>query len=256
MLFRAASVVLLLTCLAAPLGAQQSVELSFDNGRVTLVAQNAPVRTILAEWARLGGATIVNGDRIAGPPLTLQLTAVPERQALDVLLRSVAGYMLAPRRAGSDAASTFDRILILPTSVAPRTPPPAAPTAFAPRPNLPQPQVVRRPPEAPGAAGDDPAADNGQEPDPAEVPTVGGAPRPGVAGIVRTPPVQFPPPLPLGPEPQVVEGDDGREQPGAPPQGVAPTPANPFGIPFGSSGRPGVITPPPQQPTPTTRPQQ
>ena len=52
--------------------------------------------------------------RVAGAPVTLELTDVPERQALDIVLRSVAGYMLAPRRAGSPGASTFDRIMILP----------------------------------------------------------------------------------------------------------------------------------------------
>ena len=118
--------VFLLLC-AVPAAAQQpSVTLRFQEGLVTLRANNAPVRTILAEWARLGGATILNGDRVAGPTVTLELTDVPERQALDIVLRGVAGYMLAPRRDVSAAASTFDRILILPTSVAPRNPPPRA----------------------------------------------------------------------------------------------------------------------------------
>ena len=79
----------------------QSVKVDFHDGRVSVSAQNAPLRVILDEWARLGGATIVNGDRLGGPPLTLELTAVTERQALDTLLRNVAGYMLAPRRAGT-----------------------------------------------------------------------------------------------------------------------------------------------------------
>ena len=50
------------------LGAQQSVKLQFDTDLVTLNAQNGPVRAILAEWARLGGATIVNGDRVVATP--------------------------------------------------------------------------------------------------------------------------------------------------------------------------------------------
>ena len=112
----------LLAVLAARRGRPAAVTLQFNDGQVTLSAQNAPVRAILAEWARLGGATIVNGDRVAGPPVTLELTGVPERQALDVVLRSVAGYMVAPRRAGSQGASAFDRIMILPTSTAPRAP--------------------------------------------------------------------------------------------------------------------------------------
>ena len=131
---------------ALPANAQQPVSVQFSAGRVTLVARNAPIRTILAEWARLGGATVVNGERVAGAPVTLELTNVPERQALDVILRGVAGYMLAPRRAGSVGASTFDRIMILPTSAAPRNPPPAAATAA--RPGIPRPVLIPpRPPE-------------------------------------------------------------------------------------------------------------
>ena len=90
------SALLLIPALRAD--AQQPVSVQFSAGRVTGRAERAD-QTILEEWARLGGATIVNGERVAGAPVTLELTNVPERQALDVILRSVAGYMLAPRRA-------------------------------------------------------------------------------------------------------------------------------------------------------------
>jgi hypothetical protein len=50
-------------------------------------------------------------------------------------------------------------------------------------------------------------------------------------------------------EPEVAQPDT---QPAVP-----PTPANPFGVPFGSSARPGVISPPPpQQPQQPPQPQQ
>src|SRR5688572_24816833 len=139
---------------AWPAQAQQSVNLQFSNGRVSLRAQNAPVRAILAEWARLGGATIINGDRVPGAPVTLELTNVPESQALDIVLRSVAGYMLGPRRAGTSGASAYDRIMILPTSVAPRNPAPTPPPTAAARPGLPRPIAPRlQPPD--GAVPDD-----------------------------------------------------------------------------------------------------
>src|SRR5262245_46485162 len=102
----------------------QQMTLHIREGLVTLDARNVSPRQVLAEWARVGGATIVNGDKVAGPALTLQLTDTPERQALDIILRNVSGYMLAARQPGSPGASRFDRILILPTSVAPRNPPP------------------------------------------------------------------------------------------------------------------------------------
>jgi hypothetical protein len=61
---------------------------------------------------------------------------VPERQALDILLRSAAGYMIANRAAG-EGRSSFDRVLILPTSSAPFNPPP--PAGFVPPPPPPLP---------------------------------------------------------------------------------------------------------------------
>lgn len=121
------ALVFVLLTTAAP--ASADVQLSMRDGRVSLRATNATVREILAAWAKIGQARIINGDRLAGGPLTLELTDVPEGQALDILLRSVAGYMAAPRPAALPNASQFDRILILPTSTAPRaaaTPPPPA----------------------------------------------------------------------------------------------------------------------------------
>src|SRR5215216_4597122 len=79
-----------------PVGASaQQMKLEIQDGRVTLDAQNVPARQILSEWARIGGARILNGEKVVGTPLTLQLKSVPERQALDIILRGVSGYMLA-----------------------------------------------------------------------------------------------------------------------------------------------------------------
>ena len=38
-----------------------------QNGRVTLIADNVPLRQILPEWARVGQTKIVNGDKLSGP---------------------------------------------------------------------------------------------------------------------------------------------------------------------------------------------
>jgi len=93
-------------------------ELTFkmQNGRVTIVARDVPVRQILQEWARVGQTRIVNAEKLAGPPVTLELVDVPEAQALEVLLRSASGYMVARRPVAMAGASEFDRIMILPTS--------------------------------------------------------------------------------------------------------------------------------------------
>ena len=98
----------------------QTVSLKFDNGRVSLNAQEASVRTILAEWARVGGTRMVNHERVTGAPVTLELTDVPERQALDILLRTAAGYVVTPREGAGGGASMLSGVVILATSNAPR----------------------------------------------------------------------------------------------------------------------------------------
>jgi len=237
--FRVLAVAVVLMCWALPISAQQSVELVFDAGRVTLRSQNVSARVILAEWARLGGVTIVNGDRVAGPPLTLELTGVPEQQALDIILRSVAGYVLAPRRPGSDSASAFDRVLILASSAAPNNPPPPPVAAVAAPPTPGVRTVLRSPPIIVRQPPVDVAA------------PVGGQPfnplGPGAPSVVQQP---------LGDQPTAPPGAELLDHANLPPSlrppqapaptGVAPTPSNPFGIPpFGSSATPGVVTPAP-----------
>lgn len=107
--------------------AAQQLTLEFNQGLVTVDAASVPVRTILDEWAKRGGTKVIGSERISGTPLTLKLVDVPEAKALEVILRSVAGYMAAPRSAG-EGASIYDRILVMATSVAPPPPRPAVPS--------------------------------------------------------------------------------------------------------------------------------
>jgi len=97
------------------------VKVSFSSGRVTIVAIDASPRQILAEWARQGQVRITNLDRLSGGPINLQMTNVPEAQALETLLRGTAGYVAAPRVEGVVAASSYDRIMLMP-GVAPPLP--------------------------------------------------------------------------------------------------------------------------------------
>src|SRR5882724_68241 len=115
--FRVLGIAVLASLLAS--AAFADVKLSMKDGKVTLVAKDVTVRQILTEWARVGQTKIVNLERIPGGPLTLELVDVPEAQALDVLLRSVAGYIAAPRSAGVANLSRFDRIVVMPTSTPP-----------------------------------------------------------------------------------------------------------------------------------------
>jgi hypothetical protein len=111
-----------------------------NGGRVSLSAKNATVGQILAEWARVGQTKIINGERVPGEPLTLELTNVPEIEAIEIILRSAGGYLVAPRQTEIANASRYDRILIMPTSSPVR---PAAVVAAPP----PMPPPFNRPPQ-------------------------------------------------------------------------------------------------------------
>ena len=94
--------------LAAP--ARAEVQVTMRDGKVSIIAKDATLPQILAEWGRVGQTKIVNGDKAPGGPLTLQLTNVSEEQALDVLLRALSGYVAAPRAMPNTGLSRYDRI--------------------------------------------------------------------------------------------------------------------------------------------------
>jgi hypothetical protein len=137
------SLVTALALVAAPAAAE--VRVSINDGHVSVSAKDATVAQILAEWARVGQTRIVNAERVPGSPLTLELTNVPEAQALDTLLRSVSGYLAAPRANPVANASQYDRIFLLPTSTASPARAAAVPSPLAPA--FQPPPVMAVPPE-------------------------------------------------------------------------------------------------------------
>jgi hypothetical protein len=204
--------------LAGPAAAAE-LQLEIANGLVTIVATDTPLRQILAEWAKVGGTRFVNAERVAGPPVTLQLQQVPEQQALAILLRSVAGYLAAPRRAGGSGASRYDSVMILATSTPPATPtPPAAATRGQVNPfiraNPPQMELEQQPvmPDDEGQTATDGFI------------TVGSAPAPRQQTPAGTGPTgsAFPPGFPM-------------------PPGIRPPPGSP--PPGPSTVQPGVMLP-------------
>ena len=58
--------VFLLACAGS--ASAQALKLEFNQGKVSIDAAGVPVRTILAEWARLGGTKVVGAERIVGSP--------------------------------------------------------------------------------------------------------------------------------------------------------------------------------------------
>jgi len=225
---------------AAPAGAQ-TLKLAFNAGRVSVDAAGVPVRTILNEWAKLGGTKIVGAERIAGAPLTLKLEDVSEAHALEIILRSVAGYMAAPRGA-APGASMYDRILVMATSSGP-APPPSRPTA-ANNPNNGTQRLVPQRPVRQQQEQQDPDEDNDEDPNPPN-PPVFTFPQPGTPGFNQ--PGTF-----NGPMMQQGTAINVNPATGAPqtmPINPAATPAGPA-TPFGTTGAtlPGMIQQPVVQP--------
>ena len=224
---------ILLGCAAS--ASAQAVSLKFDNGRVSLNAQDASIRTILAEWARVGGTKMVNHERISGVPVTLELTDVPERQALDILLRTAAGYVITARNGSSTGASTVSGVVILATSNAPRNQPPVTFGSTTP---APQSQTF----DASMQSREDENQGNPNR-------TVNVTPFPLTSGpstgptVVRVGPgaTTFGTPSNPVPAPPPVTAPPGQQRPSATPQ-VLP-----------GSSRPGEITPPPTPQQPNQR---
>lgn len=218
---------------AIPSSAQaQNVRLTLKDGRATLVATQASAREILAEWARVGQLRVVNADKLVGPPLTLQLTDVPERKALDTVLRAAAGYMAAPRSTLVAGASRFDRLIIMPTST---TSGGAVP-------------VIAGSPGRGGAIYPQPAVSQPME-TPAEMPEPMGDPSANVspAFMERPPETQFDYANPQLMQQQLQQMREAQSQ--GTPTGGTPNPAPSF---FPSSFSPAASSAPaPTQPTAT-----
>jgi hypothetical protein len=112
--------------------AAQGLKLAFHDGLVSIDATSVPLRSILTEWGKVGGTTIVGAERISGAPITIKLVDVSEAKALESILRTVAGYMAAPRKIGVAGPSMYDRILVMATSSAPAVASAARPTTPTP----------------------------------------------------------------------------------------------------------------------------
>lgn len=197
------------------------LKLTLGEGRATLIAQDVPLRQILAEWARIGKITIVNGEKLTGPNVTLQLVDRPEREVLEVLLRSASGYIAAERAISLAGASVFDRVMILPTSRGPVGVASTQPPSQFQRPNMPQPQPM------PMVEDDEPV-----ETPPAIPPGIGGQPfgvpgfqPPGQPGQQTQPVLTSPRPGMLPPPPA---GQPNPYGPAVLPPGVRP-PGGPGG---------------------------
>jgi hypothetical protein len=233
------------------------LQLTIQDGKVTLDAQDVTIRQILTEWARVGKTRIVNLERLGGGPVTLKFDALPEKQALDVVLRAVPGYVAAPRETLVANASLYETILVMPTTTAvaaARAPqpsgfPPGVPGgAFSPMGSVGAPlgtagvtQMRQAPPGIPTPA-DDP-----EPPDPLSDPALAAAVAAGLMPAPGQSPTPSPITTPLAPI----------SLPGQTPQSATPLPGptNPWNAPAGTV-QPSMGQPQPPAPTapPAARP--
>jgi len=214
--------------LSAPASAGQ-VRLEIRDGLVTLEAKDASAREILAEWARVGKTRIVNAERVPGGPLTLSLGGVPEAKALDMILRSVAGYLAAPRPVEIASASRYDRIVVMAVArpaagvAAPATTP--ATTTTIERPQRPDRMGNFRQPAVILDDQDEPVNPEEQQ----QAMPAGAAPQPGMP--TATP---GPAPTPNAPAGAGTPGMPTAPAPTAPRPGMPTTPPRPPGGPGGN----------------------
>jgi hypothetical protein len=134
------AVLLLAVCtalFASPVQAGAEVRVTFANGRVSIVADNATLSDILREWARVGGSTFTNIEKItASELLTLRIENETELRAIEILLRPIAGYVVAPQRASTMSASAIERVLLMPGNRPLTYPAATASAAAAPAPSF------------------------------------------------------------------------------------------------------------------------
>ncbi|MGH9371370.1 MAG: hypothetical protein ACRD15_07560 [Vicinamibacterales bacterium] len=235
----------------------QELTVKIADGRATVIAKDVPLRQILAEWARVGDTRIVNAEKLTGGPISLELVDMPEKDVLDTLLRSAAGYLTGPRPVGAAGASLYDRVMILATSNPPATN--AANFNPAPRPfrnRMPQP-----PPEEddddgePGDQGpmpppgmiQNPGFPGGPEGGPQTMPVPGQMPavpnqnaNPNMMPPGAMPPGAMPPDA-MPPDAMPADATPPGEAPAGVPVGTSP----PGVTPSGTAPRPGMLPPQP-----------
>ena len=238
-------VLFLLTWATSPSWAA-GVQLSIRDGLVSLDAQDVTVRQILTEWERVGKTQIVNVERIISGPITLRFEGVPEKQALDIVLRAIPGYVALPRATPVADASVYDRILIMATTTVVAAPPPQrpAPSAGQIMPGFPNmfgsalgganvTQLRQGPPLSPGVLPDE--LDSADQMDD---PAIAAA---AAAGLV---PIPAPSPGMPGSPTALMPPDGTAQQKPAPAAPGVGAPTNPWGVPVGTP-QPGLAPPAP-----------
>jgi len=102
--------------LSVPAGSEagqsrSSIRIGFADGRVSLMAEEAPASEVLAEWSRVGRTEVLGAELVGRKLVTVMLEEVSEGEALDAILGRGVAYLTVPRRA-EPGLSGFARLLI------------------------------------------------------------------------------------------------------------------------------------------------
>jgi hypothetical protein len=192
-----------LSVAAAPMpAASRKLDLSFSNGKVNLTAENVTLVEIFAEWSRKCGCTVTGTEKITGPAVTLLFQNEPEVKVLDSLLRTVSGYIIGPRPAGTTGASAYGSVSVTARST-PTTSNYTAPAmpAYNQGPTMGAPDDELPPVMPPGANVVRPPVPNPVAPPmPSYQPSMGnGTSQPGMPSVAPVQPVGGQPKPPTGP---------------------------------------------------------
>ena len=105
-----------LMAFALPMRAQSArkLDISFNQGRVSIVAENVTLAEILAEWSRKGGSRFVDAEKLPRTPVMLtEFKDQAEADVLRTLLREAPGYGARMRAAGDGGDSSVQTVYIL-----------------------------------------------------------------------------------------------------------------------------------------------
>jgi hypothetical protein len=264
-----------LSLIGAGHASAQKLSLRVEQGLVTLEADNVTIDEILARWNSITGLNVVSKNgRGSDIPVTLRIAAMPERDALALVLRDLSGYIMGERRDPRTGLVSIDRVMILPDSAAQASAPPLPRVAPppAPRPTFELGDQVLALPVSSDEA--EPEPDAGDDDTPREL-----APRPanpfaGSGSLGPTggePPSALAAPFAIAPlgvisddspvgvnSPTLAPGQTVAPQTPAAPPPPTPTKENPFAAP--GAAQPGAIVPAPSDtpagadsPTPSLR---
>lgn len=115
------SSVLLLVVSATARAQDPAVRLVFQDGLVTLSANNVLISELLSEWERVGGTSVKGLDRLPAERVTINLAGVHERTALDAVF-GTTGYVSTLGVDIAPGKSLLKSIVVVPRSSAAAAP--------------------------------------------------------------------------------------------------------------------------------------